>query len=852
VNVRSLVGALAGALSWSGLALAAPAPAATPLELARALEQAWAARDVAAYAALWRFTAREAEEAERAFAAAQMAAAGSTLHVSPGRAGTAARAVLAAQAAFIREPRGRVEQWVFTAEEGADGWRVVSRQLVGQIDGLVHLSLDDKAYRADGLAVRLPDFELRMERGALFSAPPELGPTVLVFVGEGRVRVSPQPPTEREQLRQFCGRPVLEARVRQAFIRLHPADLHRVLAPARLEPLADGARWAPAAQRIYREQATRSFVLDAPVPGSPWWLLPSLGDALVTFVADGKGTLTYALSTGEPEDVTLFDRARRLQVLLYSSAGGPARYDEDDGRAYHIVHHDLSVRFEPERLRLEGEDTIRVRLLGGASTLRLRLHDDLQVRSVRSAQVGEHLFFRVRNQDSLMVSLGPLAGRTEEFDLTVRYGGVHSPKPLEHELLQLPEPEAPDAGYVLEDSLVYSNQTAWYPRAPTDLYSRGTFRLDVPEPWRAVTGGARVDERSADGRHQSAYLLDRPGRYFSVVLARLTEVGQAEVGAVRLRAFGQNRTRDDAARLLEAARDVLGFYQALYGPCPYPELNLVALEGRIPGGHSPPAMVIVSARPPFLREALRDDPASLQDVQNFFFAHELAHQWWGHGVAGQNYHERWLSEGTSQYAAALWARHRHGERVFQEVLARFARWALRKSADGPIHLGQRLGHLRADPQVFRAVVYNKGAYVLHMLRSLVGDEPFFEALRTFQATQRFAKAGSDDLRVALEQASGRTLSPYFDEWVLGTTLPELVVSHRVTSASASFRTVVEVAATGLPGPVPLALTVAHGQGEVTEIVNLPPGGGRFVIETPARPTRIQANAARALLARVRH
>ena len=98
-------------------------------------------------------------------------------------------------------------------------------------------------------------------------------------------------------------------------------------------------------------------------------------------------------------------------------------------------------------------------------------------------------------------------------------------------------------------------------------------------------------------------------------------------------------------------------------------------------------------------------------------------------MAPANYRERWLSEAWAQYAAALWLRERLGERAFPAMMDRMARWAFRHDAAGPIHLGQRLGHLKQEPRDFRAVVYDKGAWVLHMLRGLVGDEAFFAGAR---------------------------------------------------------------------------------------------------------------------------
>ena len=128
----------------------------------------------------------------------------------------------------------------------------------------------------------------------------------------------------------------------------------------------------------------------------------------------------------------------------------------------------------------------------------------------------------------------------------------------------------------------------------------------------------------------------------------------------------------------------------------------------------------------------RNDPVSFDDYPPFFLAHEIAHQWWGQAVGWKNYHEQWLSEGFAQYFAALYAEHERGDRRLRRAsCGRCADWAIDQSAQGPVYLGYRLGHIKGDGRVFRALVYNKGAMVLHMLRRLVGDEVFFGGLRRF-------------------------------------------------------------------------------------------------------------------------
>ncbi len=106
-----------------------------------------------------------------------------------------------------------------------------------------------------------------------------------------------------------------------------------------------------------------------------------------------------------------------------------------------------------------------------------------------------------------------------------------------------------------------------------------------------------------------------------------------------------------------------------------------------------------------------------------------------------------------------------------------ARWTVDRSDQGPVYLGYRLGHIRNDGRVFRALVYNKGAITLHMLRRLIGDDAFFRGLRRFYATWRFRKAGTEDVKAAFEAESGRDLDRYFDRWIYGSSLPRLKFSY---------------------------------------------------------------------------
>ena len=168
------------------------------------------------------------------------------------------------------------------------------------------------------------------------------------------------------------------------------------------------------------------------------------------------------------------------------------------------------------------------------------------------------------------------------------------------------------------------------------------------------------------------------------------------------------------------AAHIFRFYAGVVGDAPYDSLSLAMIERGWPGGHSPAYFAVINNAVPTSPFAWSRDPAAFANFPEFFVAHEIAHQWWGHAVGWKNYHEQWLSEGFAQYFAVLFARERRGETAFRALLRHLRQWAMEQSDQGPVYLGYRLGHIKGDARVFRALVYNKGASVLHMLRQSAG------------------------------------------------------------------------------------------------------------------------------------
>jgi hypothetical protein len=494
----------------------------------------------------------------------------------------------------------------------------------------------------------------------------------------------------------------------------------------------------------------------------------------------------------------------------------------------------------PERQYIEGRTRLRLRVRsGGLSSLNIRLADTLAVTGVAAAEYGRLLHIRVRNQNTIIVNLPVQVVRGDELTLVFTYAGEAMSQEVDGEALQTFGFGQEDGPFIAaERNFLLSNRSFWYPQNMTTDYATATMRIVVPEGYGSVASGQlRVtqdvtlrDLLTLGAGRPSVFTATEPVRYLAVVVSRFVRAGEATIevatGESRRDASGQRdslriaidanpRQVSHGRGLMADFERIMRFYAELLGDAPYPSATLALVESQLPGGHSPGYFALLNNPLPTSRLNWRSDPASFSGFPEFFIAHELAHQWWGQAVGWRSYHEQWLSEGFAQYFAALYAGEARGEQAFGEMLRQFRRWALAESDEGPVYLGYRLGHIKGDSRVFRALVYNKGAAVLHMLRRLVGDETFFSALRRFYGEQKFQKAGTEDLRLAFEAESGLSLERFFERWIYGSAVPRL---RYATSVGAGGVTVRFQQTGDLVFDVPVTVSISYTDGRTQHVV----------------------------------
>jgi aminopeptidase N len=214
------------------------------------------------------------------------------------------------------------------------------------------------------------------------------------------------------------------------------------------------------------------------------------------------------------------------------------------------------------------------------------------------------------------------------------------------------------------------------------------------------------------------------------------------------------------------ANPSLKFFSQTVGPYPYEKLALIVGATRFGGMENSSAVVFTST---LFNTRSRAEPISkvfkIREGIVSLVAHEIAHQWFGDSVTESTWADLWLSEGFATYFAGLMIQHYEGEQAFQQYMKRTAdeylNYEKRKST--PIHDTETENLL----QLLNANNYQKGAWVLHMLRSSLGDEVFFRGIRDYYQKHKDSTATTEDLRVALEKASGRNLKVFFSRWIYG-------------------------------------------------------------------------------------
>ena len=516
-----------------------------------------------------------------------------------------------------------------------------------------------------------------------------------------------------------------------------------------------------------------------------------------------------------------------------------------------VLDYDITLTLPDAGSTIEGVAVITVLKLargGAADTLVLDLLD-LTVKSVR---VGDRDAAFTHTRGIIRI---PFGGSGDRFRVTVTYAGA------------------------VKDGLIVSTDSAgrwmgfgdnwpnrarhWIPSVdhPSDK-ATVTWTVIAPADRKIIANGVLVEEAPVaqkddpDGHagapialRRTVWRTEKPIPTYLMVIAAgplveyplgNTACGFADgKGCVPQMVYTFPEQRPILPGFFAEADSVVTFFSRTFGPYPYEKLAHLQSLTRF-GGMENASAIFYSDR------AFRTD-----GVGYGLLAHETAHQWFGDAVTQREWPHLWLSEGFATYLAAMYTQQSRGDSAFRVEMARIRKTVL----DAPV-VAQRpvIDSIETNlMSLLNANSYQKGGWVLHMLREDVGDDAFIRGVRTYQERHRHGNALTDDLRVAIEEGSGKDLKPFFARWLTRPGFPEIETSWKY---EASGRLSLTVTQSGKFGDFTFPLTVefidAAGTPHRSRLLVPPSRTTTFTLNSGLRapPSRVRIDPDVTLLARI--
>ena len=288
------------------------------------------------------------------------------------------------------------------------------------------------------------------------------------------------------------------------------------------------------------------------------------------------------------------------------------------------------------------------------------------------------------------------------------------------------------------------------------------FIITAPDHYQVVANGAKVEERALPNKLKLTHWKESAPIPMKVMVIGAAEFAIDHTGDVKnipvyTYVFPQNK--ELGFNSYAVAKEILAYDIDKFGPFSYEKLANVQSK-TIFGGMENAGCIF------YFENSVGD-----KDIESLM-AHEIAHQWFGDAASEKNFSHLWLSEGFATYMTNVYLESKYGEDILKDRLQKdrakvleFEKTRLTPVVDTTVKNNYMV--------LLNANSYEKGGWVLHMLRRKLGDDAFWKGIRAYYAKYKDGNANTDDLCKEMEQASGQHLKQFFKQWVYTAGAPNL-------------------------------------------------------------------------------
>ncbi len=484
-----------------------------------------------------------------------------------------------------------------------------------------------------------------------------------------------------------------------------------------------------------------------------------------------------------------------------------------------VLHYNVVLGIFPDEKKIKGQAHLTVRILDRSHPFYLHLAG-LTIHSVtineKDAKIereGDRIFFPAQFLDSL--------------NIIIEYSG----QPLNDGY----------GGFFFRENVIYSQGEGlnsyppsmlryWIPShdVPADK-ALLDMRVSAPEPFQVVSNGLLMSTETRDSTTTFHWREIHPIAPYLIAVAIadynvLTKKYVSVTGdTIPLEFYVFPEQIADARQDWINLPQMFTIYEEMFSPYPFNRYSMAL----VPVGGAMEHQTMTSYSPVLITGDNRYD---------YIMAHELAHHWWGNYVTLSDWREIWLNEGFATYSEALYFEALSGP----DKLARY----MQEQAGEYLSETNRLGHFSIyDPDhLWGGTVYEKGAWVLHMLRWTIGDADFFSTLKTFLDRYAYGNAQIADFISIAENNSGQQLDWFFDQWIYQPGYPDLDIRWNVNAIGDKHLVNIEFEQKQhmySPFILPLEIALTTLQKTILDTVCLEHEIQSFTFEMDERPTELR-------------
>jgi len=445
-------------------------------------------------------------------------------------------------------------------------------------------------------------------------------------------------------------------------------------------------------------------------------------------------------------------------------------YVTENQRKIDILHYDLFFDLFPDEKEFDASAVIKgVVKEEGLEKIELNFYDNFEISEVKLNGIKcEYI-----NEDKLLAIISDETVPLDTFELKVTYSGTPKKAGLEGFVF----------GKINGTSLVYNLSeptyaSSWYPcnDFPSDK-ALLDIRIKNDSSHVSVSNGLLIgtdddgDRRTYHWKTNypiSTYLIaiySSSYQHFSDNYISIDEQDTMSIDYYVLQNNVENAKTD-----FREHPDILRFFAETFGEYPFIKEKYGVAEFLWRLG----AME---------HQTITGVASNIIGGKNFFldiYIHELAHHWWGNAVGPKSWNDIWLNEGFSTYSEALYYEFKSGKSALRSSMMS------KSQGSFSVELGNPGSFL------FSGTVYNKGAWVLHMLRWELGDETFFRALREYYEKFKYSNASTEDFKSVCESISGINLTKFFVQWLSGTGKIEMIYNWTTEKFANDYETTITI------------------------------------------------------------